>query len=366
MVDSAEVLKVDERDDDRPGRDSLGTPGRIQSQSQLGLLRVTRPRDTIVEELVETGLTTLRDNAAETELERAPAEEPSLLLADPFLLEDRLTVRVEGRQFPGAQRQILERKVAQLRSELEDPKTKPSRRKAVGPMLEELEQGLRSKVEVRSIKRRFQPHVQIKDAVDSVGDILPIRAGTRLVYRVNSIDQAAGEEGEAEPMVFHVIAMGQREAVVLYTGGVHGMRHLRDLEESPVHNAWFANRERAKTDATAPWLGRRVYRDLVECGSGEVVIHRRRDPEAIAIEKIGEDRSIVRVDGRPLDVPVIRCRTSQDDDLVVLADPQNPLVLRLEEAGADLLRTIDDVLSAPGHPYLFPGDESRALDALTG
>jgi hypothetical protein len=81
------------------------------------------------------------------------------------------------------------------------------------------------------------------------------------------------------------------------------------------------------------------------------------------VEKVGEDRSYVRIDGRPYEVPVIRCRTSRDDDLVVLADPESPLVLRLVEAGADLVRTIDAVVSPPGRLFEFPGDRELAAAA---
>jgi hypothetical protein len=159
-------------------------------------------------------------------------------------------------------------------------------------------------------------------------------------------------------MVFHLVALGAREAVVMYAGGVHGQRHLRDLEDSVTHHAWFANRERVKTEATAPWIGRRLFRELKERGSSEMIVHKRRDVEPVSVERIGEDKSYVRVDGRPLEVPVIRCKTSRDDDMIVLDDPTSPLLLRLVESGAEIVRTIDAVHSAPEKPFTFPGEAS--------
>jgi hypothetical protein len=164
-------------------------------------------------------------------------------------------------------------------------------------------------------------------------------------------------------MAFHVLGAGTNEVALMFTGGVCGQRHLTDLEGSRVHNAWFTNRERRRSEATAPWIGRALFRQLKEVGSGEIVIHVRRDPEPIGIETVGEDVSFLRLDGRPMEVPVIRCRTSQQDDLVVLDDAECPLVLRLDERGAELMRTIDDVLSAPGHSYVFEGDAALAAVA---
>ena len=129
-----------------------------------------------------------------------------------------------------------------------------------------------------------------------------------------------------------------------FTGGVLGLRHVRDLEHSHRHDAWFANRERAKTDATAPWLGRVVYRELIEAGRSSIVIHARRDIEPAGIEVIEETTHTLRVDGEERDVPALLCLTTQEDELIVLADPAAPLVLSLREAGAELVRTVDEIL----------------------
>ncbi len=354
-IDGAEILDAQEREEDRPGRDPLGNAGRVLVRTHRAALAVRWPRGRVVRRLEESGLRQFRSTAEETELAE-PVQVVKTEDVDPFLLEKSVSVTVRGRDFPGQQRAVIEAKVETLRREHDDAATPADRREAIGAMIRDLDEGLRSTVDLRTIVRRFRPVVSVKDPCEQIGTVVPVRAGSRIVYRVNSIDSDAGEEGEAEPMVFHVVALGAREAVLLYTGGVHGLRHLRDLEESRVHHAWFANRERAKTDATAPWIGRQLYRDLLGNGAGEIVVHRRRDPEPIAVEKVGEDHSFVRVDGRPLEVPVIRCRTSRDDDMIVLRDEQSPLLLRLEESGAQLVRTIDAILSAPDHKFAFPGD----------
>jgi hypothetical protein len=361
-IDEAEVLSAEQRQDEKPGRDSLGNPGRVQVVAQEGRLGVHWPRRRVVERLVETGLRPIRATAEETELD-SPAKKEKSEEIDPFLLERSVVATVKGREFPGGTRAVVEAKVAALRREFADAKTAPQRREAAARMLQELEEGLRSTLQVRTVERRFHPAVTVKDPIEKMGAIVPLHAGSRIVYRVNPVKPEEGEEGDAEPMVFHLVGIGLREVVMLYTGGVHGQRHLRDLDESSVHHAWFANRERVKTEATAPWIGRRLFCELVENGCGEIVIHKRRDPQPISIEKIGEDTSFVRVDGRALEVPVIRCRTSKDDDLVVLRDVESPLLLRLVETGAELVRTIDAIHSAPGRPFVFPSGQQPAPTA---
>jgi hypothetical protein len=230
-------------------------------------------------------------------------------------------------------------------------------------MLRDLEEGLSSTLDVRTLERRFRPAVSVKDPVLSIGSVVPLRPGSRIVYSVAAVKPEPGDDAEAEPMVFHIVGLGAREAVLLYTGGVHGQRHLRDLEDSTVHHAWFANRERVKTEATAPWIGRKLYRGLVENGCGEIVVHKRRDPMPVAVDKVGEGVTSVVVDGRPTDLPVIHCRTNRDDELSVLADPESPLLLRLVEAGADIVRTIDAIHTVPTHPFAFtsvPDDPGEA------
>jgi hypothetical protein len=323
------------------------------------------PRGRVVERMATYGLRAVRETAEETELE-APRDQEISEEVDPFLLERTVVVTVRGREFSADQRVVVEKKVERLRREVMDQTTGEIRRTAAGQLLKDLEEGLRSTLDVKSVERRFRPAVSVKAPVASIGSVIPLQAGSRIVYSVGAVKPEPGDEAEAEPMVFHVVGLGAREAVLLYTGGVHGQRHLRDLEESCVHHAWFANRERVKTEATAPWVGRKLYRSLVETGCGEIVVHKRRDPQAVAVDKVGEGVASVMVDGKPTDVPVIHCRTIRDDELTILADPASPLLLRLVEAGAELLRTIDAVHTVPAHPFAFTqgADDPAAIEPL--
>lgn len=365
-IESAEVISTDANEEEKPGRDSLGNPGRVLVVRHSGRLGVRWPRGRVVERMATCGLRPVRDTAEETELAEPRAADISEGI-DPFLLERTVAVTVRGREFTGDQRAVIEMKVARLRREFEDAATQAVRKAAAGRMLRDLEDGLASTLDVRTVERRFRPAVSVKDPVATIGTVVPLRPGSRIVYSVAAVKPEPGDDAESEPMVFHLVGLGAREAVLLYTGGVHGQRHLRDLEESCVHHAWFANRERVKTEATAPWIGRKLYRGLVAQGCGEIVVHKRRDPQPVAVDKVGEGVASVVVDGRKTDVPVIHCRTSRDDELVVLADPESPLLLRLVEAGAELVRTIDAIHSVPAHPFAFtPGaNDADDVDTVT-
>jgi hypothetical protein len=341
-LQTARVLASTSDEQEKPGRDSLGNPGRVRVVRHTGRLGLDWPRGRVVKALEDAGLRATRRTAEETELEGPRAGDVGSA-SDPFLLERSLLVTVHGRELPERQRAVIETKVAALRRELGDVGTPSERRDTAERMIEELESGLRTTVDVRAVLRRFRPTVTVAQPAESRGENVPIRAGTRIAYDVAPAKPEPGDGAEAEPMVFHVLAIGAREVVLLYSGGVHGTRHLRDLETSRVHHAWFANRERVKTDATAPWISRTVYRELAEQGRSDLVVHRRRDEGPIVVEKVDAASHSLRIDGKETEVPVLRCRTTRDDEMLVLADSENPLVLRLFESGADLVRTVVSV-----------------------
>ncbi len=343
-IDDAELLASDDRSDERAGRDSLGNVGRVHSRSESGSLGVKWTRSRIVRHLEETGLATLRDVQGESEMHRAAQQFTSVDI-DPFLLERSVRVIVKGRDFPGQQRAVLEAKVEKLRRELSDPTTASDRKEAARAMLDAMHDGLKSTVDLLAVERRFRPEIRVDRAVDSMGSVIEIERGMRIVYDVRSSDPNEVLDDEAEPMVFHVVGLGVNEVVVLFTGGVHGLRHITDLNDSSEHAAWFANRERSRTTATAPWISRRTYRELVEDGETRLLLHPRRDPEPVPIKKIGEATVRLPVAGVSREVPVILCESDRDDELTVLADPECPLVLRLHEKGSELLRTVEAILA---------------------
>jgi hypothetical protein len=345
-IDGADVVSHGRDDEERPGRDSLGNPGRVRVTRASGRLRITEPRTALVARYQERGLKPIRVTAAETELV-TPRDAAAAAGADPFLLERSVSVVVRGREFPGAQRAAVEAKLATVRREAADASTSPERRAAAEKMLRDLEEGLASVIDVRAVERRFLPAVSVADPVESMGTVVALRAGSRIRYSVGSVRPAEGEDVTEDPMVFHLLALGAREVVMLYTGGVHGQRHVRDLDGSVVHNAWFANRERVRTDATAPWIGRRLFRSLADTGRGEIVIHRRRDAAPVEVTVAERVVHPLCVDGTMTEVPALRCVTACEDEMIVLDDAANPLVLRLVEAGAELLRTVDAVHTEP-------------------
>ena len=53
---------------------------------------------------------------------------------------------------------------------------------------------------------------------------------------------------------------------------------------------------------------------------------------------IGQARTVV-VKPNLVEVPVLHCKSGKDDELTILADRESPLVLRMRESGAELVRS---------------------------
>lgn len=342
----AQLLRAEASEDEQPGNDSLGTPGRVRTRRTTARARDLRSASVIRELLEGAGLRVVASETERIDLSSPPADLAGAHL-DPFSLERRVEATVRGRAFPGGQRAVVEAKVAALRRETADPSVPEARRATAAQMLLRLEEGLDTTVDLRATERRFAPSVGVTSPRESIGATIPLRVGSRLVHRVRPREGTAHADDEAGTLAFHVVGIGASEAAVVFAGEVHGFRHLLDLEGSRVHDAWFINRERSRTDATAPWLGRAVFRELRSSGRAELVVARRRDAVPVGIVVVSEEKVSLRVDGAPREVPVLRCLTSRDDEIDVLDDAESPLVLRISETGIDLVRAVDDVLGPP-------------------
>src|SRR5262245_21636739 len=115
-IDGAGVVSHGRDDEERPGRDSLGNPGRVRVTRANGRLRIAEPRAALVAHYQERGLRPIRVTAAETELV-TPRDAAATEGADPFLLERSVSVVVRGREFPGAQRAAVLAKLEAVRRE---------------------------------------------------------------------------------------------------------------------------------------------------------------------------------------------------------------------------------------------------------
>jgi hypothetical protein len=324
--DGAELLGSETADDVQAGQDSLGTPGRIRTRRTTARARDVKTAAAVRDLLAGAGMSVVATEPERIELSEPPAAGEGSHL-DPFALEHRVHATVRGRAFPGGQRAAVEAKVTSLRRELADPALPEKRRGDVSLMLRRLEEGLETTVELRSVDRRFAPSVPVTVARTQIGTALPLRVGSRIVYRVEPrpVPGAVASEEDVGALAFHVVALGAAEAAFVVAGEIHGFRHVVDLDGGRVHDAWFVNRERSRTEATAPWLGRAVFRELSAKGSATLILARRRDALPIGVEVVERSTRRVRCEGRDAEVPVLVCLTSRDDEMVVVDDAENPL-----------------------------------------
>lgn len=327
--------------EERSGPDSFGNEGRtvVERFSARGLAEEDRAE--LAAAYLAGGFVELpRDSHRDDDRVRFRRSE--LDPSNPFLLENDVEVGLGGRELSGPQRALLGKKADALRRELESPGLAPDRRALAAGMLEELEAGLRPRVSVLLSRRVFRPD-PVLDPDGVLGRVVPLRRMSQLVYTVVPADPADREDEPPEPMYLTLLGVGGARVTFLYSGGLHGQRAITDLEDGVAHHAWFRNRRSEETAETAPFLSRRIYRELRESGRSAVVVRRERDPEPIEIVAVGDDTVRLAVGGEAREVPVLVATTEKDDRFSILADPKSPLVLALEEADAALLRTVDAV-----------------------
>lgn len=324
-----------------PGPDAFGNEGRTVLERFLARGLAEEERSELAAAYLAGGFTELpRDSHREDDLVRFRRSEPDP--ANPFLQENDVEIGLGGRDLTGPQRALLAKKADSLRRELDSPGLAEDRRALAAGMLEELEAGLRPRVSVQLTRRVFRPD-PILDPDGVLGSVVPLRRLSQLVYTVVPADPADREDEAPEPMYLTVLGVGSGRVSFLYSGGLHGQRTVTELADGLAHHAWFQNRRCEETSETAPFVSRRIYRELCESGRSEIVVRRERDPEPIEIVAAGEEAVRIAVEGETRELPVLVATTEKDDRFRILADPECPLALSLEEADAGLLRTVDSI-----------------------
>ena len=321
--------------------DTFGNPGRVVREVVRARGLATEERADLLAAYLEAGFTELpRDGLVEDDQARLRLSR--LDPRDPFLWERDVEVGVGGRTLSGVQQAILEKKAAALRAEVASDATKEKRRAEAARMLEELEAGLLPSVSAELTERRFHPDPHLAPGA-VLGTVVPLRHMSRLVYTVVPRDPADRDEEDGEPMLLTILGVDERQAAFQFSGGLHGQRTVIDLDGGLAHHAWFMNRQNETGEDTAPWVSRRILRELREAGESEMIVRWERDPDPNSVRRTGEGELPLVVDGVERRVPALFAETDRDDRLAILVDPESPLVLRLEESGAELLRTIDAV-----------------------
>ena len=328
-------------------RDRFGKPGTIRREVATATVLEERDLDAVCDSYLEAGFTELPRDSLENE-DRRRLRLDLLEPRDPFLWEREAVAGVGGRELVGAQRELVAKKVRALREELGSSKLKARRRALAEPMLAELERGLLPRIanQVTRVTFHMDP---IHGHGGELGRVVPLSRMSQLVYRVMPRDPEKRVEGPGEPMYMTVLGVEDSGATFLYSGGIVGQRTVTNLDEGVAHHAWFQNRQSTRGDDTAPWVSRRVYRELANGGDSRLVVRWGREDEPIPVRRTGEETLAIAVDDGELDAPVLVAETAKDDRLWILADPESPLVLKMEEAGADLLRSIDGVRRLEGY-----------------
>ena len=118
---------------------------------------------------------------------------------------------------------------------------------------------------------------------------------------------------------------------------------LVSLDNGLAHHAWFQNRKASEAPDTAPWVSRRVYRELRDRGESSIIVKWGREDVPIHIAAKGSESLPVVVFGEEQKFPTLVAETEKEDRLWILEDQDSPLVLKMHEEESDLLRTIDEI-----------------------
>jgi hypothetical protein len=325
------------------GEDNFGNPGVVAVEKIVGTALTPASVEEVTEQYRERSFAELpRDSLKEDDLARLRYSllDPS----DPFLWESDVEVGVGGRELSAMQRTALTKKLTMLRAQAEKANGNDAEREDAERMIEELEAGLMTRITVEVNRRTFRVEPLVH-ADDTLGQIVPVSRMSQLVYTVTPLD---GEDS-SDPMYLTVLGAAPGQVTFLFTGGIAGQRLVTGLDNGVAHHAWFQNRQNSLTDDTAPWVSCRIYGELASRGESEIVIRWEREEKPIAIRKTGEDVVELTKYGETARVPVLVAETEKEDRLWIVADPVSPLVLRMEEKGADLLRQVEEVRQLEGY-----------------
>jgi hypothetical protein len=298
-------------------------------------------RAEIVEEYVERGFVELpRDSLKDDDQIRFRLDrlDPS----NPFVWEHAVEVSVGGRSLVGSQRAVLAKKLASLRQELSGGGLKPARREQVAKMIEELEGGMLLRLRVELSRRSFVMRPLLKSGTE-IGTLLPLTFLDQLVYNVVPADPADREEDDGDPLYLTLLGADDRQVSFLFSGGILGQRTVTDLDDGVAHHAWFQNRHATESPDTAPWVSRRIYRELRDSGESQIVVKWGREDLPVHIAARGSEDLTLVVHGEERRLPTLVAETEMEDRLWILEDQDSPLVLKMTEEESDLLRTIDEV-----------------------
>ncbi|MEN8150376.1 MAG: hypothetical protein ABFS86_11180 [Planctomycetota bacterium] len=321
--------------------DAFGNAGTLIHEKFHATVLSQEDREGLVDRYLDAGFAELpRDSLKEDDQIRFRLDrlDPS----NPFIWEHEAQVAIGGRNLVGSQRKVLAAKLESLRKELAEDKVKPARREQAEKMVEELEGGMLLRLRVELSRRSFVLKPLLTSG-HTFGTIVPISFMSQLVYSVMPADPADREEDDGDPLYLTILGADERQVSFLFSGGILGQRTVTDLEAGAAHHAWFANRQATESPDTAPWISRRVYRELRDRGESSVIIKWGREDVPIHIAAKGSENLPLVVSGEERSVPTLVAETEKEDRLWILEDQDCPLVLKLIEEEADLLRSIDEV-----------------------
>lgn len=114
-------------------------------------------------------------------------------------------------------------------------------------------------------------------------------------------------------------------------GAQKGLESLSSMDDCPNLDPWWDTMEIGHDDRCELWASKRVYMELASTGKSWMNIDTAfRQDTAVRWESVGKVRYLCVVDGQPVLLNAIQIKTSREDEIIMLDDPDNPLILHIK------------------------------------
>ncbi len=165
---------------------------------------------------------------------------------------------------------------------------------------------------------------------------MPMGPGTRLEFRASATDHPM------RPMIEENFAL---EILETWTAGITfkyevnqqvigtdtGIQTLSSLDTCTTLDPWWDPGETSFDDRCEFWIPASTYRELLVNHKSYLSIDTLARKDAVVRwEQTGKTHFSVKINGRPVLVEALVIHTSRNDDIMIMNDPDNPLILAIQ------------------------------------
>ena len=116
-------------------------------------------------------------------------------------------------------------------------------------------------------------------------------------------------------------------------GADQGIQTLSSLDDCTSIDPWWEPMATDFDNRCELWISKKAFRELKGSGKAWISVDTlMRNDATVRWEIVGPERFRCTVQGIPMLLRSLHLKTNRGDDVIVLDDPQNPLILSIESA----------------------------------